>query len=83
MEVERLIQVPQITAVMKNDKKVPFYPMINLLMKNLCKNTTNIDFGRETWLNFNWKIIFSSVWGFLLKWPFNTIGRQYKQTTTA
>ena len=45
--------VPQNKSNNKNNKKMPFYVIIDHFMhKNLVKNTIKIKFGRETWITF-------------------------------
>ena len=47
---------------MKNNKKTPFYTIIDhLLYKNLLKNTTDIDFRGEIWIKFHLKGYLSSI----------------------
>ena len=50
---DRLKQTIKIKVNLSNDKKAPFYAIIdNFLYKTLLKSTTDIDFERKIWIKF-------------------------------
>ena len=53
---DRLKQTIKIKVNLSNDKKAPFYAIIdNFLYKTSLKSTTDIDFERKKWIKFFFK----------------------------
>ena len=62
--VDLLVQVSKNRGNVKNHQKNSIYAIIAWPPKvqKPLRRTTNINFGRKTWVKFTWKIILSFIW---------------------